>query len=182
MILAAWAVRDWAAVLAPTVALLVGVATLLVNGERAERRRRRELHARGLAAALAYAEMPFEIRRRRHEDVERSAERVRLTTRFSEVQAELRVCETLIDADGNGTVAGRYRELVEATRRVAGGAARESWNRDPIDSDAAVNMPDLAEQLQELNEPRTRYANAIQQAARSPWRRFCDAIAVPDDY
>ena len=178
--LAALDVKELAGILAPTVALLVGIVTLLVNGERAERRRRRELYARGLAAALAYAEMPFEIRRRRHEEVERSAERVRLTTRFSDVQAELSVCQTRIDSDGTEEVASAYRALVAATRRIAGSAAREAWNSAPIEADSEVNMPELAKQLQPLEAPRDVYADAIRHASRSPWRKFCDAIAASD--
>lgn len=181
MIVAAWTLQDWAAVLAPTVVLFIGVVTLLVNGERAERQRRRELHARALAAAMAYAEMPFEIRRRRHEEGERSAERVRLTTRFSDVRAELAVCQALIDAEGNADVTTAYGELINATRRVAGGAARDAWNAEPIKRDADVNMAALAEQLQPLAAIRNRYTDEIRRAARSPWRKFRDAIETPAD-
>jgi hypothetical protein len=181
MILAAWNITEWAAVLAPGVALFIGVITLLINGERAERRRRRELHARGLAAAIAYAEMPFAIRRRQHEPEHRSAERVRLTTRFSEIQAELSVCQALIDAEGDPQVATAYRELVDATRRIAGDAARQAWNDHPIQQDPDVNMPEVAQQLQPLDEHRKRFAAAIRHAARSPWRKFQDAIELPGD-
>jgi hypothetical protein len=43
------------------------------------------LHARALEAVARYYEMPFLIRRRRHD--EPSAERVRLTERFADVPA-----------------------------------------------------------------------------------------------
>jgi hypothetical protein len=181
MILLAWTVQEWAAVIAPAVALLVGAISLYVNGERTERRRRRELHARGMAAAIAYAEMPFAIRRRQHEHEHRSAERVRLSTRFSEIQAEIAVCQALIESEGDRRVAAAYRELVAATRRIAGAAAREAWNGGPISRDADVNMPAVAEQLQPLARHRERFADAIRQAARSPWRRFNDAIELPAD-
>jgi hypothetical protein len=115
MIFAAWDVKEWATVVAPAVVLLVGVITLYVNGERAERWRRRDLHARALAAAIAYTEMPFAIRRRQHEPEHRSAERVRLTTRFSEIQAEISVCQALIDSEGDPRISAAYRELVDAT-------------------------------------------------------------------
>lgn len=143
MILAAWSAQEWAAVVAPAVVLLVGVITLYVNGERAERWRRRELHARGLAAAIAYAEMPFAIRRRQHEPEHRSAERVRLTTRFSEIQAEIAVCQALIGSEADARIATAYGELVDVTRRVAGAAAREAWEGDAIELDPDVNMPAL---------------------------------------
>jgi LysR substrate binding domain len=150
MILAAWDVKEWAAALAPGVALFIGVITLLLSGERAERQRRRELYARGLAATIAYGEMPFAIRRRQHEPDRRSAERVRLTVQFSEIQAELAICQTLIDAEHDAEVAATYCDLVEATRRIAGSASRTAWNDDPIERDPDVNMPDLAEELQPL--------------------------------
>jgi hypothetical protein len=102
-------VQERAAVIAPAVALLVGAITLYVNGERAERRRRRELHARAMAAAIAYAEMPFAIGRRQHEPEHRSAERVRLTARFSEIQAEIAVCQALIESEGDANIAAAYR-------------------------------------------------------------------------
>jgi len=150
MIVAAWDIKEWAAVLAPTVALLIGVITLIVNGERAERQRRRELFARGLAAAIAYAEMPFAIRRRQHEPEHRSAERVRLGTRFSEIQTEITVCLVLIEAEGDPQISAAYAELVEATRDHAGVAAHQAWNEEPIQSDPDASMPALAEQLQPL--------------------------------
>jgi hypothetical protein len=179
MMLAAWDVKEWAAVLAPGIALFIGVITLLVNGERAERQRRRELFARGLAATIAYAEMPFAIRRRQHEPEHRSSERVRLTARFSEVQAELAICQTLIDAEHDAEVAGAYRDLIEATRRIGGSAARAAWNGDPIQHDREMNMPDLAKELEPLAADRQRFSEAVQRATRSPWRKFRDALDLP---
>lgn len=174
IILAAWDVKEWAAVLAPGVALLLGVITLSINGARNERQRRRELHARALAAAIAYAEMPFAIRRRQHEPDRRSAERVRLTTVFSQIQAEISVCQALIDAEGDQRVTAAYRELVRATRDVAGTAARDAWNDEPITRDPDVNMPAVAEQLQPLARPREKFADAIRYASRSAWRALDD--------
>lgn len=179
MILAAWDIKEWAAVLAPGVALLLGVITIFINGERAERQRRRKLHARALAAAIAYAEMPFAIRRRQHEPDYRSAERVRLTTRFSEIQAEISVCEALIDAEGDQHVSTSYRELVQATREIAGAAARAAWNDEPIASDPGVNMPEVAQELQPLAAHREQFTDAIRHAARSAWRKLEDGDQRP---
>lgn len=174
MILAAWDVKEWAAVMAPGVALLLGVVTLFLNGERTERQRRRELHARALAAAIAYAEMPFAIRRRQHEPDRRSAERVRLTTVFSQIQAEITVCQALIDAEGDQHVTAAYRELVRATRDAAGAAARDAWNDEPVAGDPDVNMPAVAQQLQPLAAHREKFADAIRCASRSAWRKLDD--------
>src|ERR1700741_1960199 len=112
MTLAAWSVQEWAAVIAPAIVLLVGVVTLYINGERAERWRRRDLHARGMAAAIAYSEMPFAIRRRQYEAEHRSSERVRLTTCFAEIQAEIAICQALLESECDPRIASAYRELV----------------------------------------------------------------------
>ncbi len=179
--IAAWHANDIAVVVAPTAVLIIGVVTLLINGERGERRRRRDLYARGLTVALAYAEMPFEIRRRRHEADQRSPERVRLASRFSEVQAELSVCHALIAAEGNQAVLDAYTTYVAATREIAGGTARDAWTNEPITTDSEVNMPDLGRQLQRLAVSRDAYVEQMRLACRSPSRRFRDATAPPDD-
>src|SRR3954463_12880469 len=62
----------------------------------------RILHARALEAVARYYEMPFLIRRRRHD--EPSAERGRLTERFADVQAELASCDALMRADPDWAV------------------------------------------------------------------------------
>jgi hypothetical protein len=180
MMLAAWGAKEWLAVIAPAVALFVAAITLLINGERAERQRRRELHARALAASIEYAEMPFAIRRRRCEDEHRSGERVRLTTQFSDIQAELSVCQALIDAEGNRQVSAACRELVNTTRAIAGAAAREAWTVPPIERDEEVSMPALAELLQPLEVQRARYTETMQREGRSTWRKFMDAVEAPD--
>lgn len=125
---------------------LVGVAiTLLVNGAREERRRRREIHARALEAVARYYEMPFLIRRRRHD--EPSIERVRLTERFADVQAELASCEALMRADPDRSVRTAYASLVTAIRTHAGQQASAAWDADPITTNAEMGMGDLIEAL-----------------------------------
>jgi hypothetical protein len=56
-------VRDYG----PLAGLLGVTITLAVNGWRAERTTRQAIHARAIEAVVAYLEMPFAIRRRRHE-------------------------------------------------------------------------------------------------------------------
>jgi hypothetical protein len=91
--------------IAGAIIALAGVlAGLWIGGDRAERQRRRDLHARALAAILAYAEMPFMIRRR-YEPEHSSAERVRLAEHFSAVKAELTNCQVLLAADGAQRIA-----------------------------------------------------------------------------
>ncbi len=129
--------------------ILIG---LWINGSRAERQRRRELHARALAAVLGYAEMPFMIRRRRVEDAERSAERVRLSTHFSAIKAEISTCQVLLAADGDHRISTAYNTLVETGRQTAGREAHEAWNDEPIAADSGMNMAPLFERLRPLRD------------------------------
>jgi hypothetical protein len=118
---------------APIGGAAIGLAGILIglwiNGGRTERQRRRDLHARALAAVLSYAEMPFMIRRRRYEAEERSAERVRLSTHFSTVKAELSACQVLLAADGDQGLSNAYETLVETARQTAGREAHEAPER-----------------------------------------------------
>lgn len=144
--------------------LLGALWTLWVNGDRAERQRRRELHARALEAVLSYREMPFMIRRRRHEEEERSAERVRLSSHLSQVQAELAACEHLMAVDGPDWLASEYEKLVSTARRIAGKEAHEAWKADPISDDTDVNMPELFARLKPLNDAVDEFRRQIRWA------------------
>lgn len=151
-----WTMLVVATISGPIAGAVIGllgiVIGLWINGDRAERQRRRDLHARALNAVLAYAEMPFMIRRRRHEAEERSAERVRLSTHFSEVKAEIATCQVLLAADGDQRVTGAYDTLVETARRTAGAEAHHAWNDDPIQTDAQMNMAALFDRLKPLRD------------------------------
>lgn len=147
--------------------------TLWVNGDRAERQRRRELHARALEAVLAYREMPFMIRRRRHEKEERSAERVRLSSHLSEVQTELSTCEHLMAADRPDWLTKEYEKLVSTVRLTAGKEAHEAWKVDPISADSDVNMPELFARLKPLNDAVDEFRRQISWADKTRrGRRF----------
>lgn len=132
----------------------IGLAGILIglwmNGDRAERQRRRDLHARALNAVLAYGEMPFMIRRRRVEEDQRSAERVRLSNEFSGVKAEISTCQVMVSADGDRRISAAYDKLVETARQTAGSEAHAAWNADPIQADAEMNMGALFERLAPL--------------------------------
>lgn len=157
--------RDFGPMLA-----LVGVAvTLFVNGAREERRRRRETHARALEAIARYYEMPFLIRRRRHD--EPSAERARLTERFADVQAELTSCEALIRADRDPAVRTAYTALVTAVRTLAGAQAASAWDTEPITSDAEMAMGDVTDALAPVRSARDTCERAMAQSTERNYRR-----------
>ena len=158
-------VRDFGPVLA-----LAGVAvTLLINGAREERRRRRDNHARALEAVAQYYEMPFMIRRRRHDEA--SAERARLSERFADVQAELASCEALIRADRDPAVRRSYATLVKDLRAHAGKQASLGWDAAPITSDKQMGMGDVIEALKPIVTSRTACESAMAQSTTPRHRR-----------
>jgi hypothetical protein len=132
------------------IALAGVLAGLWVSGDRTERQRRRDLHARSLTAILAYQEMPFMIRRRRHESEHASGERIRLAAHFSAVKAELTTCQVLLAADGDMRLADAYDTLVEVARSTAGSEARDAWEAPPITTDAEMNMGALFDRMGDL--------------------------------
>lgn len=134
----------------PVIALLGVLATLIVNGKRSSLERRQTNHARALAAVANYREMPFLIRRRRHDDL--PGERARLAARFADVQAELATCEALIRADTDKDVRTTFAALVTALRKHAGTQAQLAWNTNPITTDAEMSMPDVNDALAAIND------------------------------
>lgn len=154
------------------VVLLGVLITLYVNGCRAERTRRRDLYSAGWAAAQAYKEMAFAIRRRNRDD--RAAERVRLSDAMSEIQKELayyeamigreRVSETVFlvtNRDLRGAVGDAYSKLVAETRKVAGGIIKRSWDEEPISSDTEMHAPSIAEELKALKPAEDGFLDAV---------------------
>jgi hypothetical protein len=153
----------------------VGIALgLWVSGDRTERQRRRDLHARALAAVLAYAEMPFMIRRRRGEEAERSSERVRLSDHFSDVKAEVSACQVLLAADGDERLANAYTNLFETARVTAGKEAHQAWIDEPVQSDDEMNMGPLFERLEKFRRELAAFEAALARATlprrRRAWR------------
>ena len=159
----------------PALAAVLGLfgvlITLVINGQRLGRGRRRELHARGLQAALAYLEMPYAIRRRRNEPEQRSAERVRLTERFSDIQIELAACQSLIRADGVADVAEAFDRLVKKLRGIAGAEAAKGWNEDPIERDDEMGMAALHAVLADVRAEIDRFVAIASTATQPRWKR-----------
>ena len=144
---------------------LIGVLVgLWVNGDRTERQRRRDLHARALAAVIDYGEMPFMIRRRRCEPEQRSAERIRLSDHFSKVKAEMSTCQVLLAADGHRPVSQAYNELVSTARRVVGREAHDAWVQDPIGTDDEMNMGDLFDRLADFRDQLVSFEGSLARA------------------
>ncbi len=137
-----------AALVAAALAFLAHIIVLLVNGRRARQERLRELYAGGWAAAQAYKEMAFAIRRRNIED--RAGERVRLSEAMRDIQKELAYHEALIGRERSGRIAAEYRNLVAKTREIAGGIVNRSWNEEPITTDSEMHSPEIGSELAAL--------------------------------
>jgi hypothetical protein len=148
---------------------LVGVLlTLMVNGYRSNRERRRELFAGGWAAVQSYKEMAFAIRRRSSAD--RAGERVRLSEALREIQRDISFHEAMIGRDPSDDVVVAYSELVKKTREVAGGIVKRSWDEEPITSDREMHAPEIATELQTLRPYEDTYLDQVATAMKL-WRR-----------
>lgn len=162
-------ILDLVASVGPLIGLAGVMLTLLFNGVRDERRRRREAHGRALEAVANYVEMPFLIRRRRHD--EPSAERARLSEKFGAVQAELACVEAQIRADPDPEVRSAFAALVAAMRTTAGVQAAMAWDAPPITTDSQMSMGRLAEALKPIEAPRKRCEQAMARSTTPMWRR-----------
>lgn len=164
------------AINAPAWGAAIGLAGILIglwiHGARAERQRRRDLHGRALNAVLAYGEMPFMVRRRRFEEEERSAERVRLSTHFSAVKAEISTCQVLLAADGDQRLSTAYDALVETARQTAGQEAHQAWEADPIEADPEINMESLFDRLEPLRNRLEHFQSDLARATLPRRRRL----------
>ena len=170
-------IRDYG----PLVGLAGVTVTLYVNGRRTDRTVRRETRARAIETVVAYQEMPYAIRRRRHETEHRSAERVRLTEAFTAIQAELASCEALMRADPEAGVRDGYATLVATLRTCAGKQASFAWGSTPITRDEDMGMPEVFEALAPIREAQRAFEDVVAQASRGHWnrRRWLPRRTVP---
>lgn len=127
-------------VLAANIGAAIAIITLVVNGRRARSDRQRELFGAVFGDIASYCEYPYLVRRRRHDGPE--DERIRITTELSEVQRRLNHNRAVLRVEAP-RVARSYTTLVEATRRIAGGAIHDGWNLAPITTDTSVHVTDV---------------------------------------
>ncbi len=168
---------------------LFGVlATLVINGIRAERQRRRDLHARVLAAITAYGEMPYRIRRR----APGAENRARLSDELSTTKAEVDTCQVLLAADGDEKLSDAFDELYNLARTIVGKEAHDAWARPVIEGDQEMNQGDLYRRLADFNTKRAEFADHLRTATlprrkrlwrwcrmRSPWLTKLPSVRAP---
>jgi len=162
--MASWLVPAAAAALA-----LFGVLlTLVITASRAERQRRRDLHARALAAITAYGEMPYRIRRR----PPGAEHRARLSDELSLVKAEVDTCQVLLAADGDEKLSDAYDDLYAVARKTVGKEAHEAWTAPAIEDDAEMNQGELYRRLGDFNAKRAAFADHLRRATLPRHKRL----------
>lgn len=157
-----------AAIITATITACIAVWAARRKSREEERARQRDLFASAFQAYAAYKEMPYAIRRRRHDQA--SDERLRLSEITREIQERLSyfVAWTAAESDHVGDA---YRALVSDLRRVAGGAMRDAWLAAPITDDSAMNIAPTVVDLSSLTPLETAYATAVRKhlTAIAPW-------------
>ena len=158
----------WIPLAAAAVALFGVFATLVVNGIRAERQRRRDLHTRALVAITAYGEMPYRIRRR----APGPEIRARLCDDLSLIKAEVDTCQVLLAADGDEKLSDDFDDLYAIARQSVGKAAHDAWTTPLIEHDSEMNMGELYRSLEPFNVARSEFADDLRTATLPSPKRF----------
>jgi hypothetical protein len=164
-------VTSWLVPLVAAVIALFGVlVTLVINGIRSERQRRRDLHARALAAITAYGEMPYRIRRR----PPGPEHRARLSEELSLLKAEVDTCQVLLAADGDEKLSDAYDVLYAVARRTVGKEAHDAWSVPVIgdNDDGAMNQGELYRRLSDFNARRNAFADHLRRATLPRHKRL----------
>jgi hypothetical protein len=116
------------AVIAAIVGAVVNIALARRKSLEEERARVRTTFAEAFQAVAEYKELPYAIRRRRHDEPE--AERVRLSEALREVQTKLSYYMVWTKAESD-EVGRLYGSLVAELRKVAGTACHDAWLAPP---------------------------------------------------
>ncbi len=129
------------------VAAITGAGSLLalainvgLTAYRERVNRRREMCSKAFAAAVAYEEFPYVVRRRRMSVAE--DERVRISTELRKVQEDISYYSAWLFTESR-QVSETYETLILKLREIAGREIHKAWNQQPVGSDAEMNMPDL---------------------------------------
>lgn len=148
-----------AAVITASIGATVTISIARKKSSEEERSRRRTVYAEAFQAVAAYKELPYAIRRRRHDEPER--ERIRLSEEARKVQERLSYYRAWTQAESKA-VGDAYAYLVTEVRRVAGGACNQAWTDAPITSDASMNISTALINLSGITPLEDAYTAAAQ--------------------
>jgi hypothetical protein len=122
-------------VVAAAIAAFVSLVTLAWNARRDRQDRQRKIFAEAFEACILYREFPYIVRRRNEADA--VAERARITSDLSRLQARLDSSKAILRVEAP-RVGLAYAQLVGETRRVAGPYITDAWKEPPLVADADV--------------------------------------------
>lgn len=134
-----------------------------------ERTRVRATYAEAFEAVAAYKELPYAIRRRRHDQTE--AERIRLSEDARQIQQRLSYYRAWTRAESS-QVGQAYDALVSQLRATAGAACNQAWADAPVRTDAEMNIPSDKVDLRPITPYEDAYITAVADdlKRRKTWR------------
>ena len=138
----------------------ISIATLAINawlsGHRERKNRQRDVFSKAFAAAVAYEEFPYVVRRRRASLPE--DERLRISTELRKVQEDISYYTAWLSTESRH-VAEVYETLIAKMRELAGQEIHNAWAAQPIEHDAEMNIPDFG--LGKLAQHKKAYLDAV---------------------
>ena len=167
-----------AAIVSAGTSAIVTTLLALKKAREEERSRVRTVYAEAFEAVAAYKELPYAIRRRRHDEPE--AERIRLSEHARKIQERLSYYQAWIRGESEAVSAG-YDTLVRQLRSVAGKACHDAWLAPARQTDAEMNMEVGTVDLAELKSYEDAYISAVvaDLAKHKPPKPGRNALAVP---
>lgn len=122
------------------VALLALAINAILTAYRERVNRRHEMFSKAFAAAVAYEEFPYVVRRRRISAPE--DERVRISTELRKVQEDISYYSAWLFTE-SWRISEAYKTLILQLREIAGREIQNAWNQPPVGSDAEMNITGL---------------------------------------
>ena len=150
--------------------ILIG---LWINGDRAERQRRRELHTRALNGCCIWRDAVHDptptVRGWRAKRRARTALHPVLRRQGRDLYLP-----GAASCGCDQQIAAAYNTLVESARQTAGGEATKAWKDPPLTTDPEMNMPELFDRLEPFRAGLKKFeadlARATLPRRRRVWR------------
>ena len=157
--------RIWAAAIGTAITVGTLIANMTSSLRQARINRRRQAFSDAYRAIVAYSEYPYVLRRRNPEAP--ADERRRISAELQKIQEDLAFHSAWVQTESRH-VASAYKQLVAATRKVAGTLLHDAWLRPGIGADQDMNIPDV--DLRSLTAVREAYLTAARDVlSLSPW-------------
>jgi hypothetical protein len=128
------------AAITAAVSLLTLAINAVLTAYRERVNRHRELFSKAFAAAVAYEEFPYVVRRRRISAPE--DERIRISTELRKVQEDISYYSAWLFTESR-PISEAYETLILRLREIAGKEIHDAWNQPPVGSDAEMNIAGL---------------------------------------